>query len=62
MHAEETLSTLKFATRAKSIQNTATVNEVLDDQVQIARKRKRTGEEKIKKGGKRKVRLWSFLF
>ena len=32
-HLEETMSTLKFATRAKTIKNKPTVNEVVDDQV-----------------------------
>lgn len=37
MHAEETISTLKFATRAKSIQTKAVVNEDLDDQALLKR-------------------------
>jgi len=36
-HAEETLSTLKFATRAKSVQNRAQQNEVLDDRALLKR-------------------------
>ena len=40
MHAEETLSTLKFATRAKTIKNTAEVNEVLDDQAMLRKYKK----------------------
>ncbi|EKX53682.1 hypothetical protein GUITHDRAFT_64226, partial [Guillardia theta CCMP2712] len=40
VHTEETLSTLKFATRAKTIKNTVTVNEVLDDQALLRRYKK----------------------
>eukprot|EP00960_Hanusia_phi_P053446 762078-Hanusia_phi.AAC.2 len=40
VHSEETLSTLKFATRAKTIKNTVTVNEVLDDQALLRRYKK----------------------
>ena len=36
-HVEETLSSLKFANRAKNIKNTATVNEVIDDATQMKR-------------------------
>ena len=39
-HAEETISTLKFATRAKNITNTTQVNEVLDDQALLRRYKK----------------------
>lgn len=40
VHAEETLSTLKFATRAKTIKNKAEVNEVLDDQAMLRKYKK----------------------
>mmetsp|Transcript_45051 Transcript_45051/g.97564 ORF Transcript_45051/g.97564 Transcript_45051/m.97564 type:complete len:107 (+) Transcript_45051:53-373(+) len=36
-HWDETLSTLKFASRAKRITNTATVNECLDDAAMLRR-------------------------
>ncbi|KAF6003978.1 hypothetical protein F1559_004585 [Cyanidiococcus yangmingshanensis] len=39
-HAEETLSTLKFATRAKDVQNRAQQNEVLDDRALLKRYQK----------------------
>ena len=40
MSVEQTISTLRFASQAKTIQNHATVNEVLDDQAQINRLKK----------------------
>ena len=40
MSEEQTISTLRFASQAKTIQNHATVNEVLDDQAQINRLKK----------------------
>jgi hypothetical protein len=39
MHAEETQSTVGFASRAKSIKNTVQVNEIVDDRTLIARLR-----------------------
>ena len=43
-HTDETLSTLKFATRAKFIQNNAVVNEVLDDAAQLKRYKKQISQ------------------
>ena len=40
MSEEQTISTLRFASQAKTIQNHATVNEVLDDKAQINRLKK----------------------
>ena len=40
MSEEQTISTLRFASQAKTIQNHAKVNEVLDDQAQISRLKK----------------------
>ena len=40
MSEEQTISTLRFASQAKTIQNHAKVNEVLDDQAQINRLKK----------------------
>ena len=40
MSEEQTVSTLRFASQAKTIQNHAKVNEVLDDQAQINRLKK----------------------
>ena len=40
MSEEQTVSTLRFASQAKTIQNHATVNEVLDDKAQINRLKK----------------------
>lgn len=39
-HVEESLSTLKFASRAKSIRNTPEVNEVINDEAQLKRYRR----------------------
>ena len=41
---EQTISTLRFASEAKQIQNHAVVNEVLDDQAQISRMKKEVKE------------------
>jgi hypothetical protein len=41
LHVEETLSTLKFASRAKSVTNNAVVNEVFDGDVQLLQLRRR---------------------
>jgi centromeric protein E len=54
-HAEETLSTLKFATRAKDVQNRAQQNEVLDDRALLKRYQKeiaalRTQLSKLQQG------------
>ncbi|CAI5735406.1 unnamed protein product [Hyaloperonospora brassicae] len=43
-YIEETKSTLQFAARAKDIQTTATVNEVLDDQTQLRRLKREVHE------------------
>lgn len=43
-HVEETLSSLKFATRAKKIKNDARVNEVLDDEAQMKRYKRTIAE------------------
>jgi len=48
VHAEETLSTLKFATRAKKIQNTAEVNEVLNDEAMLRKYKKEIDQLKKK--------------
>jgi centromeric protein E len=48
VHGEETLSTLKFATRAKTIKNTAEVNEVLDDQAMLRKYKKEIDQLKKK--------------
>lgn len=45
-YLEETKSTLQFAARAKSIQISATVNEVLDDQAQLRRLKREVHELK----------------
>jgi centromeric protein E len=45
-YIEETKSTLQFAARAKDIQTTATVNEVLDDQTQLRRLKREVHELK----------------
>ena len=43
-HVEETLSSLKFANRAKNIKNTATVNEVVDDATQMKRQQQQIAQ------------------
>ena len=43
-HAEETLSTLRFAARAKKVVNVAKVNEVMDDQALLKRYQKEIEE------------------
>ncbi|CAH0474236.1 unnamed protein product [Peronospora belbahrii] len=45
-YIEETKSTLQFAARAKDIQTSATVNEVLDDQTQLRRLKREVHELK----------------
>ena len=46
MSEEQTISTLRFASEAKKIQNHAKVNEVLDNQAQISRLMKEMEELK----------------
>jgi len=46
VHSDETLSTLKFANRAKNICNKAHINEILNDQVLMKKFKKETDEWK----------------
>ncbi|OQR84019.1 kinesin-like protein [Achlya hypogyna] len=50
-HLEESKSTLQFAARAKTIQMSATVNEVLDDQAQMKRLQREVAELRKKLQG-----------
>eukprot|EP00163_Fabomonas_tropica_P003278 TRINITY_DN1275_c0_g1_i9.p1 TRINITY_DN1275_c0_g1~~TRINITY_DN1275_c0_g1_i9.p1 ORF type:complete len:131 (+),score=42.07 TRINITY_DN1275_c0_g1_i9:117-509(+) len=45
-HVDESVSTLRFATRAKKIVNVAKVNEVMDDQAMLKRLRREIEELK----------------
>lgn len=45
-HIEESLSTLKFASRAKAIQNKPEINEIVSDEALIKKYRREIGELK----------------
>lgn len=50
LHMEETLSTLKFASRAKKVTNSATTNEFLDDRAKLRRAEKQIAKLKAALG------------